>query len=87
MPPTANRPVRDGGSEHRILDALKRHGPRTAGELAALLGGGQVALRSCCARGDEVCRFDIGPVRGDARSGRGGEDRRSCSPGDVFESL
>jgi len=45
MPPTANRPVREEGPEQRILDALKRHGPSTAGELSALLGAGPVAMR------------------------------------------
>jgi predicted ArsR family transcriptional regulator len=46
MPPTTNSPVRDGSSEHRILEALKRHGPKTAGELSALLGSGPVAMRA-----------------------------------------
>lgn len=46
MPRPANAPVRDAGSERRILDALKRHGPSTASELAALLGPGPVAMRA-----------------------------------------
>jgi predicted ArsR family transcriptional regulator len=45
MSPSANQPERDG-PEARILEALKRHGPRTAGELAALLGRGPVAMRA-----------------------------------------
>jgi predicted ArsR family transcriptional regulator len=46
MPPTTTRPVRDGGSERRILEALKRHGPRTAAELSTLLGVGAVGMRA-----------------------------------------
>jgi predicted ArsR family transcriptional regulator len=46
MPPTTNRRVREGGPEQRILDALKRHGPKTAGELSTLLGGGPVGMRA-----------------------------------------
>jgi predicted ArsR family transcriptional regulator len=39
-------PIRDGGAGRRVLEALKRHGPSTASELAALLGGGPVAMRA-----------------------------------------
>jgi predicted ArsR family transcriptional regulator len=46
MPRPASAPAHDGGSDRRILDALKRHGPKTASELAALLGGGPVAMRA-----------------------------------------
>jgi predicted ArsR family transcriptional regulator len=46
MPPTTSRPVRVGGSERRILETLKRHGPKTAGELSTLVGGGAVGMRA-----------------------------------------
>jgi len=52
---------------------------------AALHGrvlGRKVALRSCCARGDEVCRFEIDPVCGNVRSDSCEEDEHgpSASP-------
>ncbi|HET9595131.1 MAG TPA: hypothetical protein VFP65_06105 [Anaeromyxobacteraceae bacterium] len=46
MPATTSRSVHVGGSERRILETLKRHGPKTAGELSTLVGGGAVGLRS-----------------------------------------
>ncbi|HKA88769.1 MAG TPA: helix-turn-helix domain-containing protein [Haliangiales bacterium] len=41
-----DQPPETEGRRRRVLDALKAHGPATAGELANMLGGGPVAMRA-----------------------------------------
>jgi predicted ArsR family transcriptional regulator len=38
--------------------------------LHARVLGRNVVLRSCCARGDDVCRFELSPASGDGPSSR-----------------